>query len=56
MSKSFIRIHKLSKLLDTPEYTLRQWAREGKIPAYKPSRDYLFDPDEVEQAIRTMKV
>ena len=49
----FITVKKLSVLTSIPEYSIREMAREGKLPAYKINKkSYLFDVDEVVQYIK----
>lgn len=47
-----LNVKKLSERISTPAYTIRQWAREGRIPAYKVGKSYLFDIEEVIAAIK----
>jgi excisionase family DNA binding protein len=38
--------------LHLPATTVRQYAREGRLPAYKAGRQWLFFRDELDQAVR----
>ena len=35
--------------------TVKIWAREGRIPSYKPGNKYLFDKKEIEIWIKSQK-
>ncbi len=52
MEKRLIKSETLSKLIDTPIFTIRKLAREKKIRAYKIGRDYRFDLEEVIEDIK----
>ena len=49
-----LNVKKLSESISVPAYTIREWAREGKIPAYKAGKSWLFDPEEVIAAIKAL--
>lgn len=68
-SSKFVTTKQLSELINTPIYTIQQWVREQKIPAYsisipsrtKPKTDkvrnkFLFDVEEVIRIIKKSKV
>lgn len=54
-SKRLVRVKELSKLIDTPAYTIRKLIREGVIPAYRFGKHYLCDLDEVVFVIKKSK-
>ncbi len=50
-----VRAPEISKLVGLSPLTLVRWARAGFIPAVNPrGRLWLFDPVEVEKAVKTM--
>jgi len=49
-----LNVQKLSERISVPAYTIREWAREGRIPGYKAGKVWLFDPDEVISAIKSL--
>lgn len=50
--QEMIKVEELSKRLAVPEWTIRKWIRDQKIPAYKPGKSYLLDPEEVISTIK----
>ena len=44
--------HGASEFLHLPVTTVRQYAREGRLPAYKAGRQWLFFREDLEHALR----
>ncbi len=51
MSK-LVNSSQLSEIINIPAFTIRQYARERRIPCYKVGKQYLYDPDEVVSSIK----
>jgi excisionase family DNA binding protein len=51
-----LNVKKLSERISIPVYTIRQLARESKIPSYKIGKAYLFDPEEVINVIKDLTI
>lgn len=47
-----VKIKELSEITSIPRYTLRKWAKQKKIPGYKMDSTYIFDLNEVIDAIK----
>ena len=55
MSSNELRLVKskeLSKIISIPESTIREYSRRGIIPAYKITKEWLYDPVEVIHSIK----
>lgn len=46
----------VAELLKTSKQTVSRMAKEGKIPAYKPSGQLLFIREDIEQYIRESRI
>lgn len=58
IQSKLVTTEQLESIVSIPSYTLRRHAREGTLPAYKPtpdSRGYLWDPDEIISIIKNHK-
>ncbi len=53
---NFLNVKQLSERICLPEFTIRKLAREGKLPSYQITRNYLFDFVEVIEAIKKNKI
>lgn len=53
---NYTTAQEIAKRLSLNYQTVMRWAREGKIPAYKTGKNFLFDVSEVDRAIKAMKV
>ncbi len=42
-------VHKLAKILDTPETTIRRWLKEGHIAGIQVNKKWLIPISEVER-------
>jgi len=52
----FLTAHELAEQLRVSPETIRAWARQGRIPRLRiGARPLLFDPDEVEAALRSRR-
>lgn len=45
----YMTLEEAARYLRRPRITLERWARDGKIPAYKTGKRYLFRRDELKQ-------
>jgi excisionase family DNA binding protein len=52
----FITTKKLSEQIGISVYTVQKWVREKKIPAHLVGKLFLFDPEEVDRAIKKFKI
>ena len=51
-TNQLIHTEQLAAQLQVPRTRIQAWAREGRIPAYRAGRRFLFDPDEVKEVMR----
>jgi len=51
MNQEFLTVEEVAQLLKTPAYTVREWARTRRLPAFRIGRRWLFDKDEVISAV-----
>lgn len=42
----------MASRLGVAKYTIEDWARTSKVPAFKIGRSWRFDPDEVMRALK----
>lgn len=49
-------VSEVSEVLKTSTQTVKKMAKEGKIPAYKPSGQFLFLRDDIEEHIRKSRI
>lgn len=54
--KNHITVETLSKRLSLPQFTIRDYARKGILPAYKIGGRILFIEEEIEKAIKKNKM
>jgi len=47
-----ITTKQLSEIINIAAFTIRQYTREQRIPAYKVGKHYLYDPEEVISVIK----
>lgn len=47
-----MRADGVAELLHLPVTTVRQYAREGRLPAFKVGRHWVFFTDEIESTLR----
>lgn len=52
ITRRLVGLKTLSEIVSISEVHLRLMARQGRIPCYRPIRNYLFDPDEVVAALK----
>jgi hypothetical protein len=55
LDKKLITVQELSEIVSISPYNLRKLAYADIIPSYRPTRKYLFDLDEVIEAIKKYK-
>lgn len=48
----FITVKEVARRLSVAPWTIRAWAREGKLPAHKLGRDWRFKWAEVEPVVQ----
>lgn len=53
---NYTTAQEIAKRLSLTYETVMRWARDGKIPAYKTGKNFLFNIEEVDRAIKAMKV
>jgi excisionase family DNA binding protein len=53
--KTLYTSESLSEEIGIPVYTIRQWAKDGKIPSSKFGRRYFFDLQQVKRCIMNNK-
>jgi excisionase family DNA binding protein len=53
LAKQYIDLGQASSQYSIPIDTLRKWARDGKIPAFRIGRKYLIDIEQMERYIET---
>lgn len=49
---NLVSVKQLSQLIDIPEYTLCEYIREKRFPAYRFGKRYFFDLREIEKTIK----
>ena len=49
------KLSDLSKVLSTPVSTLRRWAKEGYIPAFKLAKIWYVEEDELQMWLKDQK-
>lgn len=53
LAKQYIDLGQASSQYSIPIDTLRKWARDGKIPAFRIGRKYLIDIEQMERYMQT---
>jgi excisionase family DNA binding protein len=54
-NQKYCNASEIAELLGKPVKTVYDWASKGIIPSYQPERSLIFDPVEVDEAIRKFK-
>jgi len=44
-----------AEYLDKSAMTMRRWVREGRVPYYKPSKDYMFVKEDLDEFMKKQK-
>lgn len=55
LEKQYLALSQAAIRYSTPVDTLRRWARDGKIPAYRIGRKYLIDVEAMDQYVENGK-
>lgn len=55
MKKRYVNIKEISEYTSLPVKTLYDWASQGKIPSIKYGRRVLFDLDDIDKMLQSMK-
>ena len=55
IEKKYIDLGEAASQYCIPLDTIRRWARDGKIPAFKIGRKYLIDIEQMESHFRSMQ-
>ncbi len=55
MTKRYANIKEVSEYTSLPKTTLYEWAGQGKIPSIKFGRRVLFDLNDIDEAMASLK-
>ncbi len=55
MTKRYANIKEVSEYTSLPKTTLYEWAGQGKIPSIKIGRRVLFDLNDIDKAMASLK-
>ncbi len=50
--KLWLDISNTAEYLNKSQITIRRWVQEGRIPYYKPGKEYLFEKEDLDEFIR----
>jgi len=53
--KLWLDIENAAEYLDKSAVTIRRWVREGRVPYYKPGKDYKFLKEDLDEFMRKQK-
>lgn len=56
ISKELMDVAALAKMLNLKPFTVRKWARQGRLPIIRLGRGYRFDLQSIEQWLRSRSV
>ena len=55
IAERYVDIKKVSEYTSLPVKTLYEWAGQGKIPSIKMGRRVLFDPQDIDMVMNSLK-
>lgn len=53
--KLWLDIGNAAEYLDKSAMTMRRWVREGRVPYYKPGKDYMFVKEDLDEFMKKQK-